>query len=409
MILYRRWQNQKLLHALKQRRVVLLTGPRQCGKTTLCRTICNDNIEYRTLDNRNLLEAARNDPAGFIKHSKSTLIIDEIQLAPELLLAIKEHVDLDDQKGQFLLTGSSNINSIPSVRESLAGRITNIRLRSFTQGEIAGTEPNFLDLVFSGKLQMQQLTCSQDDVISRALIGGFPEVIQYSEKAKRNWHQDYITSILERDLKDIVNIRRKDSMRSLVAILAAWSSNFIDISAIGADLAINRITLESYINALETLYLIERVRPWTKTDYEIVGKKDKIFFSDTGLMSSILGWKQELIRFDSDRIGKVVETFIFQELAAQINYYMGEYELFHYRDKQKREIDFIVERDDGMLALIEVKAGSAINAKAFRHIKYFKAHIAPQRKIVGIVLYSGEHIISYGDNMWAVPISIFWT
>ena len=188
----------------------------------------------------------------------------------------------------------------------------------------------------------------------------------------------------------------------------AWSSKFMDISGIGAGLAIRRPTIESYMNALETLYLVERVRPWTKTDYDRVGKQSKLFMADGGLMASILGWRIDQIRLDSDRSGKLVETFAFNELAAQVDADAFEYQLYHYRDREKREIDFIIEREDGALLGIEIKASSSVSKSDFKHLTWFQKNLAKEDQFVGIVLYSGEHIASFGNNLWAIPFGVLW-
>ena len=406
--IYERWQENIIKEALKTRRVLILSGARQAGKTTLSRGLVTEDVIYRTLDNSNFLEAAKNNPQDFIRHSASMMIIDEVQQVPNLILAIKEAVDINNSPGQYLLTGSSNIQSLASVKESLAGRVRKIRLRNLTQGEVIGSKPLFLQRAFDQSFGNHNYICSQDDIVERALKGGFPEAIKLEENERKQWHHDYISSLLERDLKDIANIRRLDSMRSLVWVLAAWSSKFIDIAAIRSGLSIQRSTIESYINALEMLYLVERVPPWYKTDYGFVGKRSKLFMTDCGLMSSILNWKSGQIRFNGDQLGKLVETFIFNEISAQIDVNPYEYKLFHYRDKQKREIDFLVERDDGSILGIEVKSGSAVDRKSFNHLQFFKERIAGERPFISIVLYSGNDVLSYGNDMWIIPISALW-
>jgi predicted AAA+ superfamily ATPase len=183
----------------------------------------------------------------------------------------------------------------------------------------------------------------------------------------------------------------------------------MDISAIGTGLSIRRPTIESYINALEALYIVETVQPWTRTDYERVGKQSKIYMADSGLMASILRWRIDQVELDTDRSGKLIETLIFNELAAQTDAHNGRYELFHYRDREQREIDFLIEREDQALLGIEIKAGSAISTTDFKHLKWFKENIAKKRPFIGIVLYSGQHAGSMGDNLWAVPFGSLWT
>ena len=330
---YPRWQKATIEQLLLERRVLLLSGPRQCGKTTLARQLESDETEYRTLDDHTLRQAAENDPEGFVKSGARTLVIDEAQRVPALLPEIKKSVDADTRFGRYLLTGSSHIQSLPTVGESLAGRIANIRLRPLAQGEIQKTASRFIDSAFKQSFSMSRghARCDRDAILEIAFRGGFPEATRLFDRGRKRWHIDYVNAILERDLKEIVRIHRKNAMRELTLALAAWSGKFMDVSAIGSGLSIRRPTMEAYISALETLYLVERVYPWTKTDYARVGKQSKLFMVDSGLMASLLGWKMELTRFDSERSGKLIETFAFNEIMAQVDAKDGRYKLFHYR------------------------------------------------------------------------------
>ncbi len=387
---------------------MLLTGPRQCGKTTLVRHLASEDTEYRTLDDGMLKEIAEADPQGFIEHDGGMLIIDEVQRVPTLLPAIKKVVDEDTRPGQFLLTGSANVQTLPNVQESLAGRVAKIRLRTLTEGEIRGTQPKFLQRAFDQNFKGGRRIYDRDNILETAFRGGFPEAMVLEGRARRRWHRDYIEALIERDLKDIARIHRHDAMRELVRIMAAWSAKFMDISAIGAGLSIRRPTLESYINALESLYLIERVHPWTKTDYGRVGKHSKLFMTDGGLMASILGWRLDQVRLDADRAGKLVESFAFNELAALVGMGDGEYELYHYRDREQREIDFLIERDDGALLGIEIKAAASTRKDDFKHLAWFRDNLAGDRPFVGIVLYAGKFSGSFGGGLWSVPFGAIW-
>ncbi|HSX20844.1 MAG TPA: AAA family ATPase, partial [Gammaproteobacteria bacterium] len=256
---YSRWQTASILEALKVRRVVMLAGARQCGKTTLVKQLDHTAI-YRTLDNQVLLDAAKTDPMGFIQHGNELMIVDEIQRAPILLPAIKMNVDENTAYGRFLITGSAKIQSLPTVNESLAGRIRKIRLRTLTQGEINNAAPRFLQQAFTEEFNNNYTTVSKDDCINYALVGGYPEAVFLNNLADaKQWYLDYVQSLLERDLKDIINIRRTDSIKKLLYVLAAWSSKYMDFAAIGSGLALSRPTIQSYINALEGLYLVEKI------------------------------------------------------------------------------------------------------------------------------------------------------
>ncbi len=414
---YYRWQEQRIIQALDHRRVILLAGARQCGKTTLAKQLSETLTKstkrpdpiYYTLDNLTLLDAALSDPHGFVTHDSQLMIIDEIQRAPRLLLAIKMDVDNIQDYGRFLLTGSANIQSLPSVNESLAGRVRKIDLKPLAQGEILGTKPDFLSKAFKQSFPKTSSKLSKDDYLDLTFKGGYPEALAISKHTeRRRWHLDYINAILDRDLKDIAQIRRKDSVRKLVEVLAAWSSKYMEISSIGQQLSVSRPTVETYINALETLFIIERIRPWHSTDYDRISKLEKMFMVDTGLMTSLLGWTPEKVRLDGSLNGKLIESYVYTQLIAILTADDDEYELYHYRDREKREVDFIIQHENGDILGIEVKAGSAVKSDSFKHLKWFKERMAKENPFTGIVLYTGEHTVPFGENMWAVPISALW-
>ena len=406
-----RWHEKVVKEALLYRRVVIVSGARQCGKTTLVQKISRPDAIYITLDSTQLLEASLADPEGFVAHGNELMVVDEVQKSPFLLQSIKKNVDENKNYGRFLLTGSANIQSLPSVTESLAGRVANIRLRPLSMGEICGQDPNFIQNAFDEEFNLRNTDTvyHKDDYLRLAFVGGYPEANALPKKKSSKWHQDYIKALIERDLKDIVNIRRKDSMYKLLRILAAWSTKEINIQSIGSSLSIERLTVESYINALETLYLIDRVKAWPNTDYEGVRKKDKLLMSDTGLMASILRWTFDQIQFDGDRNGKLIESFVYHQLVTIMDAQEEEYSIYHYRDAAKREIDFLIENGNGDVLGIEVKAGSNVNKKHFRHLEWFKNNLIKGRKFKGIVLYSGEHVLSFGTGLLAVPIRALWS
>jgi predicted AAA+ superfamily ATPase len=404
---YQRWIEASLTQALTKRRVVVISGARQCGKTTLSKQISIDNSIFRSLDDVTLLKAAIDDPDGFVKHSHNTMIIDEIQKAPDLLPAIKQIVDSDNRSGQFLLTGSADIKNLPQVSESLAGRIKNIRLRTLSHGEILGNKPKFMQMLFDDEFPAQIKGYDKRAILKIAFRGGYPEVVTFSDADRKDWHLDYVNTLLSRDLKIIANVKRKAALEEQMRILAAWSSKLMDTSNICGKLSISRQTFDIYVGALEALYLFERVNPWCKTDYARVGRKDKIFITDTGIMASILNWNFEEVCLNPERSGKMVETLAYNELAIQAE--IAGCRIFHYRDREDREIDFIIEDQNGRIACIEIKSGSAVSKDDFKHVTWFKNNIVKNREIVSIILYSGENIISFGNGLVAVPMATLWS
>ena len=410
---YARWQKKSIDRSLKTRRVVYLSGARQSGKTTLVKQYINENNQYRSLDDPGLLKVALEDPLGFVKNvgsaknSSGTMIIDEVQKAPDLIPSIKMYVEANNRPGQFLLTGSANFHNLPTVTESLAGRISKVHLRPLSVGEMLEKEANFFHKAFNQDWPLQIKEYDKQAVIGMAFRGGFPECLHLPAGDRKIWHLDYVNTLLERDLKDIANIRRKAAMRGILETLTAWSGKFMDIAGLCGQLAITKGIFETYTNLLETLYLFERVPAWIATDYDRVGKKDKIYVTDTGLMASILNWHLKEVLLDSDRSGKIMETLVFNELKAQIDLEYG-YALSQYRDRLGREIDFIVENDRGAILGIEVKAGSAISKDDARHLAWFSKNIAVNKKFIGVVLYTGENVLPLGENIHAVPIGALW-
>ena len=409
---YPRWQIEKLRSALTKRRVILLEGARQCGKTTLAKMISDNVGSYYTLDDEILLNAAKEDPSGFVAHGDDLMIIDEIQRVPNLLTAEKKNVDENTKPGRFVLTGSANIQSLPNVTESLAGRVSKIRLRTLAIGEVLRKKPLFLEKIFNAKFdEIPNSKLTKDDYLNLALNGGYPEVLGLdTAQDRQEWHKDYIDAILDRDLKEITNIRRRDNIFKLLQAAAAWSSKPMDISAIGSNLSLSRPTLEAYLNAIETMYLIERLRPWVKTDYERVAKKDKLFFSDTGLMSSMLDWSLDKVRLNGELNGKLIETFVHNQLSPLIESQQEPFHLSYYRDREKREVDFILENASDTIIGIEVKSGTNIKKDDFKHLEWFKDNMASRenKKFQSIILYSGALPLSFGNNLWAIPISSLW-
>lgn len=402
-----RWQEKSIKEALNSRRVVILSGARQCGKTTTSKTIVDKDCIFRTLDDTTLLQAAQSDPQNFIKHSKKTMVIDEVQRVPELITAIKKVVDEDTRYGQYLLTGSVNLQTLPTVKESLAGRVKKIRLRPLTQGEIAKKEPSFLNRL-SHRDFVDNTDYDKESLLKLMFKGGYPEpLFMESSKERTSWYKDYLDTIIEYDLKDIANIKRQDSLKDLIAIIASFSSKFIDKSKITSSMGVANQTLDSYLGVLENTYLVDKLMPYLKTDYERVNKQSKYFVSDTGLMCSVLNWKIDDLILDADKTGKLFETYIYNQIIAQVDLENLDYSLYHYRDREKREIDFIIQ-DSNNIYGIEVKSGTLISRDHFKHLKWFKNNLVKDKHFVGIVLYSGENVVPFGEDLYAVPINNLW-
>lgn len=401
---YRRWAVETVQDALRVFRAVFIAGARQCGKTTLTRQLMLPGSELRSLDNSTLLAVANEDPAGFVKRSSGgTLVVDEVQKAPLLLQEIKLAVDADKSKGQYLLTGSADIKKLPAIKESLAGRMGTMRLRPLVQGEVIGNKPTFLSRAFERKFSPTLAGYDKASVIDLAFRGGYGETFDLPERGRQMWFKSYLDALLLHDIRDLMDIRSYQVLRKLMEDLLGRSARFFEAREFTTAYGIRNETFVRYLSVLKTLYLLDEVEPWHASDYDGLGKRSKYFAADTGMMATMLGWKAADVNFDSDRAGKLVETWVYNQLVAQIDL-DPVYTITQYRDKQKREIDFVITADDGAILGIEVKAGSHVGKSDFNHLAWFRDHLAGNYPFTGIVVYTGETTLPFGKDLYAVPI-----
>ncbi len=399
-----RWQGKEVVSSLKNFRVVNLAGARQCGKTTLSNMLDLHNVLRYALDNDETRKAATSDPFGFVdRKGNATVVIDEIQKVPELLNAIKIRVDACNTKGQYLLTGSSNLHFVKAVSDSLAGRIGKVRLRTLAYGERIGGSGDFLNRAFARDFPAVVPGVDKRAAIRFAAQSGYPEAMELEPRYRKKWFQAYLDSLLTKDICDVTEIRKLDVLRKIAVWLLAHSSKFFEVSELAAKTGVGKATVDTYISALKALYVFDEVLPWSKGDYSKVGKRSKYFASDAGLVVNILGWSEESIYMDGDMSGKTIETWVYQNLASLADA-QGDCALSHYRDSKKREIDFIVEREDGATLGIEVKAGSSFSEADFNHLKWFATNLAND-EFTGVVLYSGEQTLRFGEGFYAVPLA----
>lgn len=405
-----RWQNKNIEYLRQKRRIVQITGARQCGKTTAAKSITAQyDCIYHTMDNSTSFAACIADTKHFLTHNKDIMIIDEVQKAPVIITALKEIVDEDNRMGRYIITGSADIQALPQVNESMAGRIGRILLRTFSQGEILEKEPVFIENLKNLNFQKSYEYNGKEEILDIALKGGYPETLGYDIKDIKNWCKDYINAILEKDLVDIEKIRNHQDMKKLIETTAAWSSKYMEQNAIRSALSIEKPTFNKYLTLLEMMYIIEQLPAFTKTDYERVTKKPKLFMTDTAIITSVLNYTMDKVRYDQDISGKLIETFVFHELASLIDYYNGEYSIYHFRDNAGHEIDFILQdNENNNLYAVEVKAGSNISSDDFKHIRWFEKNIAKNSDFKGIILYTGKNTLSFGENMLAVPMYAMW-
>jgi len=407
-----RYLEDEIKDALEFMRVVAIVGARQVGKSTLAKNIAGDKMTYVTLDDTGKLQAALSDPIGFIKNLKRPTIIDEIQRAPELIKAIKVEVDNSNHPGQFLLTGSTNILNLPTLADSLAGRMIVRELHPLAQFELSyssklATSSTFLSSAFSHNPSFKYQPLSQEKLIDLVLCGGYPEALSLSETRRITWHNAYLKSIIERDIKEVVQINKTSELAKLTRIIASLSSQEINLASISRQLQLDQKSIAKYIASLEKIYLIKQIPCWHRNELKRVVKKSKVHFLDSGLLASIRRINKTKIAKNRELLGSLLETFVFCELLkishnTTIDGIKETYNIHHYRDTRKNEVDFVVENADGQAIGIEVKATQTASDKHFANLIKLAKYTELK---AGIVIYTGEDFLSFGKSLYAVPIS----
>jgi predicted AAA+ superfamily ATPase len=407
MGMYERFAESRAAEALEDTPVVLIVGPRRAGKTTLVRKMGDATRTYFTLDDHTVLEAAQADPTGFIR-GLDRAIIDEIQRAPDLLLAIKKSVDEDYRPGRFLLTGSANILTLPRVADSLAGRMETIRMLPLARAEIEGKSPTFLDRIFAGNLHGDRDAIVGDDLLRLTLLGGFPEAISRpSERRRQDWAHSYLTSVLTRDLRDIADIEKLTDLPKFVRLLAEHSGQLVNYSQFGAAIDVSHKTGQRYVGLLEQVFLVSTLQPWFINTLKRIAKTPKMHFLDSGLLAAVRGLSFDRVKADRGLFGALLESFVFSEVLKLMTASDQRLTPYHFRDAQMREVDIVLERDDGMIVGIEIKASATVRSSDFGGLRTL-AEACGDRFAYGVVLYDSGEIVPFGDRLAAVPLSTLW-
>jgi predicted AAA+ superfamily ATPase len=397
--------------ALTDTAVVLVHGARQTGKTTLVRDLAARRSEarYFTLDDAAVLAVASADPAGFVGQPGGMVVIDEIQKAPALLPAIKLAVDGDRRPGRFLLTGSAQVLLVPTVSESLAGRMQILTLWPFSQGEIDETPEGFVDAVF-GDLAPALLDEPQEgpSLRRRLLRGGYPEVVaRPSEARRRAWFAAYLTAILERDVRDLANIAGLTEMPRLLALLAVRAGGLLNKAELSREAALAYATLHRYLSLLEMTFLLRLVPAWSANLGKRLTRAPKIALCDAGLQAHLAGVSEDRLARDPGLAGPLLETFVAMELSKQATWARTAVSLFHFRTAAGREVDLLLEDDAGRVVGIEVKASSSFGRKDLAGLRALAEDLGP-RFHRGVLLYAGETVVPAGEKLWALPVSALW-
>ncbi|MGH8146222.1 MAG: ATP-binding protein [Rhodanobacteraceae bacterium] len=405
--LYPRLETKHVRAALADTPVVLLNGPRQSGKTTLARDLLGASRTFRSLDDETALAAAIADPTGFIRDT-DRLTVDEVQRAPALFRAIKKSVDENRQPGRFLLTGSTNVLSLPAAADSLAGRMAVIDLLPLARAEIERTHPAFLRLVFKGMPPFHGQPTVSRTLERMVLTGGYPEMLRRHDAARRaNWARNYLRAIVQRDVRDIASVDKLGHMPRLLRALAQHSGQLINYAQVGGQLSLDAKTVRKYLDIFQQLFLVRALEPWSSNRLSRLIKTPKLHFLDSGLLASLLGITDTILATRPKQFGHLLEGFVFAELVKLTGSTDDEYLFSHYRDKDQNEVDVVIENGAGDTVGVEVKAAATVNATDFRGLRKL-AHACGPCFRCGIILYDGDAVLPFGERLYAAPVSSLW-
>ncbi len=405
----------ELLSSIDAFRVVILNGPRQSGKSTLLRLLAErTGRPVYDLDDRTTLRTARTDPSGFVAGAEPPCIVDEIQRGGNpLVLAVKAAVDRRNAAGHFVLAGSSQFLTVPTLSESLAGRARILDLLPLSQGELRGGPDSFVDDAFTDAVALRQSrpeVLDRRDVMMAVATGGFPGVHALSSlHHRRSWFVDYTRTLVARDLVQAREVRRLDDVPRLMRLLAARTAQELNTASLARDADLNKETTHNYLALLSTIYFHRVLPPWSTNFTTRAKRRVKVHVLDSGLAAAVLGVDAEALTSPFSAVaGPLLETFVVGELAKQLTWTHWAVTMFHYRDHEGREVDIVLEHADGRVVAIEVKATIDVDETDFRGLRYLRDRLG-DRFVHGFVVHIGQRPLPFGDRLTAIPVSALWS
>jgi len=394
--------------AAQDTRVILLNGARQVGKSTLARMVgARHNAIWHSFDNPQTLSAARFDPLAFVQED-SMVIIDEVQRYPEILLPIKMRVDETGRPGSFLLTGSARVMGLRAVPDTLPGRVETIELWPLSQGEIDQKPDGFIDAIFSdpGRVHPSSLV-TKAEYAHRVARGGFPGVRDRSSERRSTFLRNYIGDLINREVSQVAEIQRLDEFRMLIRLLAAQTSSLLVPANLASRTGLSKTTVSKYLAVTHEVFLTKIIPAWSRGAGTRATKTPKVAFVDTGIATHLLGHDSESLLKLNSPFGQLLENFVVMELARQATWSRTHVELFHYRTKDKVEVDIVLEDAQGRVVGIEVKASSTVRGEDFAGLRHLSQRLGDDF-LAGIVFYTGTSTASFGNLFKAMPLSSIW-
>jgi len=396
--------------AMETARVTAILGPRQAGKTTLVRRIAEERgLTYVTLDDDTVRSAALSDPYGFVLTLGRPAAIDEVQRVPDLMLALKRVVDDDPTPGRFLVTGSANLQTLPTIADALPGRVDYLRLDPFAEAEIGRQTTSVVDRLFDPNPLARATDVAGREPYAEATIGGgFPEARMRAGRARERFFAGYLAALVDRQLDDVASLRTADRVLDLLRLVASRSGALAEPYALGRVLGLDGKTVRAQLNALERLFAVRLVPAWSTNLGARVTRTARVYVADSGMLASLLGADEHVFLRDQTGqfAGPLLETFVVNELLRQAGWASTAVRASYYRDDRQREIDLVLEAGRRVV-VVEIKAAATADRRDARHLAFLRDRLG-DRFVRGVVLYTGTATVSLGDRIVALPISALW-
>ncbi len=396
--------------------VIVLTGPRTVGKSTLLRRLAHDHsADVIDLDDTTTRRLVAQDLALFVA-GQSPVMIDEFQHVPEILDAIKAELNRDTRPGRFLLTGSTRYSTLPQTAQSLTGRVHIVTVWPLSQGEIAGTTETFLATLLANDSLAVPTTPSQttrEQYVESVLAGGLPAVLRRRPgRPRARWYEDYLTLVVERDVLDIRNIHQSVVLPEFLRTVAAQTGQILHIAHAARSAGIKPALGEDYLRLLEAVFLVHRIPAWGVTLGARVNKLPKIHLVDSGLGGWLLGLTERTISrrlpVAMTEFGHLLETFAINELLKQASWIEESLRYGHYRTFDGHEVDLVVEHHDGRRFAIEIKAGASYRPDDLRGLTRLRDKLG-DAFTCGVLLYLGERGAHVDDRLYVLPLDQLWS